>query len=95
MDRLDDAQVYLPDLWATYAKYQPDKPALVCGDDRATWADFDQGMNRVANRLLADGLGRGSSVAVVMSNSVDMMYAMFGAWFGPSGSVSHWPLPWL
>ena len=78
MDRLDDAQVYLPDLWATYAKYQPDKPAIVCGDAHATWADFDRGMNRVANRLLAQGLGRGSSVAVVMSNSVDMIYAMFG-----------------
>jgi long-chain acyl-CoA synthetase len=79
MDRLDDAQVYLPDLWATYAKYQPNKLAIVCGDERATWADFDRGMNRVANRLLAQDLGRGTSVAVIMSNSVDMMYAMFGA----------------
>ena len=79
MQRLDDAQVYLPDLWATYAKYQPEKPAIVCGAETATWADFDRGMNRVANRLLGMGLGRGASVAVIMSNSVDMMLAMFGA----------------
>ncbi len=79
MQGLDDAQVYLPDLWATYAKYQPAKHAIVCGGDTATWAEFDRGMNRVANRLLAMDLGRGASVAVVMANSVDMMFAMFGA----------------
>jgi acyl-CoA synthetase (AMP-forming)/AMP-acid ligase II len=78
MQKLDDAQVYLPDLWATHARYQPDKPAIVCGGDVATWADFDRGMNRVANRLLGMGVGRGASVAVLMTNSVDMMCAMFG-----------------
>ena len=78
MQKLDDAQVYLPDLWATHAKYQPEKPAIVCAGDVATWADFDRGMNRVANRLLDMGLGRGASVAVLMTNSVDMMRAMFG-----------------
>lgn len=75
---LDDAQVYLPDLWATHAKYFPEKEAVVCGAERVTWADFDRGLNRVANRLLEMGLGAGNAVAVVMSNSADMMSALFG-----------------
>jgi long-chain acyl-CoA synthetase len=75
---LDDTQVFLPELWATYARFQPRKTALVCGARRETWADLNAGMNRVANRLLADGIGRGRQVAVLMSNSVDMVHAMFG-----------------
>lgn len=78
MDKLDDCQVYLPELWATHARFQPDKEAVVCGARRATWSDFNRGLNRVANALLAHGIGTGSAVAVLMTNSVDMLEAVFG-----------------
>lgn len=79
MDKFDDAQVYLPDVWASHAKWNPGKLALVIGERRVTWGAFNGGMNRVANGLKAMGLGRGDKVAVLMSNSVEMAEIMFGA----------------
>jgi acyl-CoA synthetase (AMP-forming)/AMP-acid ligase II len=77
-ERLDDPQVYLPDLWATHARFYPDKPAVVCGGTTRTWRDFDANMNRVANALLAKGIGKGDQVAVLMGNSVEMLETTFG-----------------
>lgn len=76
--QIDDAQVFLPDLMATHAKFQPHKEAVVCGAVRRTWGDFDRNMNRIANRLIAAGIGRGDKVAVLMSNSVEILECMFG-----------------
>ena len=55
MELLDSPQVYLPDLWATHATFQPDQEAVVCGPVRRSWRDFDANMSRVANALLAMG----------------------------------------
>ncbi|WP_158972044.1 class I adenylate-forming enzyme family protein [Chachezhania sediminis] len=44
--------------------------ALVCGDTRLTWAQFDARINRVANMLLAAGLQKGDNIAVLSPNSV-------------------------
>lgn len=78
MDRIDDAQVYLPELWATHAKFSPDKEAVVCGDVRRSWGDFDANMSRIANLLIADGIGRGDKVAVLMGNSVETLEVIYG-----------------
>lgn len=78
MHTLDDTQVYLPELWATHARFTPDKPALICGDRRLTWRELNAGLNRVANRLLEMGVGRGKKVAVLMTNSPEMFQIMFG-----------------
>ncbi len=75
---IDDAQVYLPELWHTHARYNPDKEAVVCGPVRRTWGDFDANMSRIANRLIAAGIGRGDKVAVLMANSVEILEVMFG-----------------
>src|SRR6478609_3596327 len=56
MDRLDETDVYLPDLWSTHAETQPDKPAIVCGDITHSWGQFDRSMNRVANAFLSRGI---------------------------------------
>ncbi|MFC3231406.1 class I adenylate-forming enzyme family protein [Marinibaculum pumilum] len=75
---IEDAHVFLPELWAGFAEFQPRKTALVCDGVRRDWAGFNAGMNRVANRLNAAGIGRGDRVAVVMANSVTMLEVMFG-----------------
>jgi acyl-CoA synthetase (AMP-forming)/AMP-acid ligase II len=77
-DRLDDTQVFLPEVWATHARHNSRKEAIVCGDVRRTWGDFDANQNRVANALRARGIGRGSSVAVLMPSSVEILEVMFG-----------------
>jgi len=78
MDRLDDPQLFIPDILASHAKWYPNKEAVICGARRATWAEFNAGITRVANGLLAMGIGRGDKVAIAMTNSVDMLEVMFG-----------------
>jgi acyl-CoA synthetase (AMP-forming)/AMP-acid ligase II len=75
---LDETQVYLPELWATYASSQPAKTAVICGSRRQTWRELNESWNRIANRLRAAGVGRGDKVAVLMNNSIETLHAMFG-----------------
>ena len=75
---IDDAHATLPDIWETHARFSPDKTAAICGEDRLSWAEFDAGTARVSNLLLADGVVRGAAVALVMTNSLDMLVVMFG-----------------
>ncbi|RMF11161.1 MAG: AMP-dependent synthetase [Alphaproteobacteria bacterium] len=77
-DRLDDPQVYLPDVWANHARYRADKTAIVCGDTRLSWKTFNGNMNRVANALKNAGFGRGDKIAVVMGNAPVTLEVMFG-----------------
>jgi len=52
------------------AAADPGAEAVVCGDVRLTWGQFDARVNRLANALLAAGLERGGRVAVLSPNSV-------------------------
>ncbi len=78
MQQLDDTQVYLPEVWASHARFRADKPALICGQHTLTWRELNQGMNRVANSLLASGASPGEKVAVLMGNSADALVILFG-----------------
>ena len=78
MDRLDTPDVFIPDLIANHARFQPAKEAVVCGTVRRSWGDFDARISRVAHALLAAGLQRGDRVAVLMGNCVEMLEAVFG-----------------
>jgi len=77
-DGIDDAQIYLPDLFATHARHYPDKSAIVCGDQNRSWGDFASNINRVANFLIAAGLRKGDRVAVMMGSSAEMLECLFG-----------------
>ncbi len=78
MPSIDNAQLFLPELWATHAKFHPHKAAVVCGDVRRGWGEFDRNMSRIANRLIDRGIGRHDKVAVLMGNSVAILEVMFG-----------------
>jgi acyl-CoA synthetase (AMP-forming)/AMP-acid ligase II len=78
MRKLDDAQVFLPTIWANHAEFYPGKTAVVCGEQRLTWQELNDSFNRVANSLLREGVSRGDKVAVVMTNSIEMLLIMFG-----------------
>ena len=47
----------------------PSAEAVICGDTRLTWAQFDDRVNRVANALIGLGVGRTDRVAVLSPNS--------------------------
>ncbi len=78
MFELDDAQVFLPDVWASHAAYAPDRDAVICGGERLTWGEFDRRLNRVANCLIEEGIGRGDKVAVLMGNSIAALVTILG-----------------
>ncbi|MEE8306707.1 MAG: AMP-binding protein, partial [Gammaproteobacteria bacterium] len=76
--QIDDSQAFIPDVWRVHARHFPDKEAAVCGNQRITWREFNEGLNRVAHGLTSMNIGRDDKVAVVMSNSIDMLLVMFG-----------------
>jgi amino acid adenylation domain-containing protein len=63
-------------LEASAARY-PQKTALVCGEERLTYAQVDERANRLANALRAHGLERGDRVIVFLPNSVASVIAIF------------------
>lgn len=79
MGRFDVPQLLIPQIIAQHGRWQADKPALLEGDRQLNWREFDAATNRVANGLLALGLTVGSRLAVLMSNSIEMVTLLFGA----------------
>lgn len=75
---LDDTQVFLPELWASHARFRAGKTALVCGDQRLTWGDLNTRCNRVANRLLDAGAGKPAKVALLMNNAAQTAVVLLG-----------------
>ena len=66
------------DLLARAAYVYPDKPALVHGERRYTYARFGERCWRLANALRAGGLRKGDRVATLLPNSPAMLEAHFG-----------------
>jgi acyl-CoA synthetase (AMP-forming)/AMP-acid ligase II len=48
MRSFDRVEVIIPDALAVHGKFRTGKTALVCGDRRFTWGEFDARINRVA-----------------------------------------------
>ncbi len=67
----------LRDLVVLRASYG-EKPFLICRDITLTYADLDRLSNRVANSLIARGIGHGDVVATFMYNAVEQALIWFG-----------------
>jgi fatty-acyl-CoA synthase len=65
--------------WETVATLAPERTALVCGDRRLTFAEFDARAERLARVLAAAGLGPDDKVAIMCVNSPEYMEAFFAA----------------
>ncbi|MDX1780559.1 MAG: class I adenylate-forming enzyme family protein [Thalassovita sp.] len=52
-----------------WARETPEKEAVVCGDIRLSWSEFDARSSRVANALIALGIAKGDRVAILSPNS--------------------------
>ncbi len=68
----------VPDVIRCTAEANRDKPAVEIDDLVVSWQAFDAGTCRVANALLGSGLSKGDRVVVLMTNSYEMVEAMFG-----------------
>jgi len=67
-------------VWEQIADTIPDAPALICGNTRRTWREYDDRAARLASLLQARGLGAGCKVGIYLHNSneyVEAQYAIF------------------
>ncbi|MEU9304037.1 amino acid adenylation domain-containing protein [Streptomyces sp. NPDC048269] len=53
----------------------PDRPAVVCGDTRLTYAELDVRANRLSHLLAAHGIGPERVVALLLPRSVEIVVA--------------------
>ncbi|GAC1355048.1 MAG: acyl-CoA synthetase [Ramlibacter sp.] len=60
------------------AEVYPHRLAVVHGDLRRTWSELDARCHRLASALVARGIGRGDTVAVMLPNTPPMVEAHFG-----------------
>ncbi|MDJ0392785.1 amino acid adenylation domain-containing protein [Rhodococcus sp. G-MC3] len=67
----------LPSRFRTQVERTPDAVALVFGDTRLTYSEFDSRVNRLARRLVDLGVGPEDRVALSISRSVELLIAMY------------------
>ncbi|QRF56222.1 amino acid adenylation domain-containing protein [Variovorax paradoxus] len=65
---------------AHWARTTPDAAALAAGTQCLGYREFDEGINRLAHWLVAQGVTPGAIVALNLPRSVDLPLAMFAAW---------------
>lgn len=57
-----------------------DRTALVCCEERRTFAELDRRVDRLAAALSARGVGPGDRLALLMGNSLEMVESLFAGW---------------
>ncbi len=62
------AVVNLASVLEQHVRRRPDRPAVVFGDQRLTYAELNAWANRIANGLAASGIGPGDHVAMLCPN---------------------------
>ncbi len=69
----------LADAWEAIAAAIPDADAVVSGEHRRSWADFDDRAARLAAALAAHGIEPGAKIAFYLHNRVEYLEAQFAA----------------
>ena len=69
----------IADLFERAVDVVPDRLAMVCGERRLTYAEFDEESNRLANHLLGEGFGHGDHIGIYGQNSAEWLLAMIAA----------------
>ena len=69
----------IADLFERAVDAVPDRPALVVGDDRLTFAQVEERANRLAHHLAGSGVGHSDHVGIHGQNSTEWMVAMMAA----------------
>ena len=63
----------LEKLIARHARYRGDHVAVVFGEERLSWAQFERRVNRLANALQARAIDKGDKVATALPNSMELL----------------------
>ncbi|SDE40076.1 class I adenylate-forming enzyme family protein [Kordiimonas lacus] len=78
MAAFDTHAPLLPEILSLHGKWKRNKPALVCGTEKISWAAFDRRTNQLANVLIKADISRGAMVGIVMSNGTAMVETIVG-----------------
>src|SRR5262249_57538162 len=68
----------LPALLDRHLAERPEAPALIDGEARISYAEFDRLSRKTAAWLIAQGIGPGDRVAVWLVNRVEWLTLLFG-----------------
>ena len=66
----------LADLFEMVADHVPERDALVCGENRATYSKLEERANRLAHFLISQGIGAGDHVGLYMYNCNEYIEGM-------------------
>ncbi|MFM7616561.1 MAG: acyl-CoA synthetase [Actinomycetes bacterium] len=69
----------LADLWEAVVDAVPDRPALVCGARRLTYAEADARIDRLAAHLREQGVGPGDRIALYLHNGTEYLEGMLAS----------------
>src|ERR1035437_7891616 len=69
----------LAEVVRTHGRGRPDAPAITYGDQVIGWGRLDGRSNRVANALVALGVGEGDRIVYVGKNAPEYFELLFGA----------------
>ncbi|MDT0328087.1 non-ribosomal peptide synthetase [Nocardiopsis lambiniae] len=67
------------EVFEEHVRRDPDAVAVVFGEQRLTYAELDARANRLAHRLVGDGLSRGDTVGVLLERGVELAVAVVAA----------------
>ncbi len=79
-------RLLLGELIARNARKLPDKEAVIFGETRLTWGEFNARINRLAHALQDMGIGKGDKVALLMFNCNQCLECYFA--IGKLGAVA-------
>jgi amino acid adenylation domain-containing protein len=68
----------LHEIFERRARQMPEAVALTFGSERLSYGELDRRANRLAHRLLAWGIGRGSRVGLCLERSLDLVTGILG-----------------
>jgi acyl-CoA synthetase (AMP-forming)/AMP-acid ligase II len=68
----------LADLIRLHGRWRAGRDALIVGERRLDWGEFERATARIANGLAALGLVTGDRIVLLMDNSLEMALLLFG-----------------
>lgn len=68
----------LADIFEVSAARVPNKTALIFGERHVTYAELNEGADRVAHRLIATGVGPGKMVGLWLPRGIELLTVQLG-----------------
>ena len=75
---IDNTHFDILNVIETHGTYQPEKPAICCGETTRLWRDLKHNINKVANFFKKMGINKGDNVAILVGNRPEILELIFG-----------------